>query len=396
MFQNEKLIEFINSNNSFLKVNALKTLVKRQKADATLIPEKKDEICLHFASKYYYSSFSPSFCAYAGYRAGFYGVGINDYATLKGYKEFRKACRILKTPYIYGYHLSCQPLFNEDRAIVYGYGVCYDVSSKLDKELGEFRERQKELTFKYLEKVNSRLKKYKIQVNKTELLKQSLYSKGGVLCEKHLFNAYAEKITAQFGKGQEMIDFIVKLLKIERDDKSLAFLLASENNFYVDDLTKVLFKNRDLFGVKETLTSVDEIIKLNEKYGVISSYKIKPMKYTQTELIEVCKTLKEKGFNGVTFDDRKIPKERLNDLNEFFIANDLMPISLYRMGMPRQTGRQDKMQDVLFDTALAIIGNGISSAYSISDAMFGKTTLQNCPDLKTRIEIFKNVGRKGR
>ena len=120
------------------------------------------------------------------------------------------------------------------------------------------------------------------------------------------------------------------------------------------------------------------------------------MKYTQTELIEVCKTLKEKGFNGVTFDDRKIPKERLNDLNEFFIANDLMPISLYRMGMPRQTGRQDKMQDILFDTALAIIGNGISSAYSISDAMFGKTTLQNCPDLKTRIEIFKNVGRKGR
>ncbi len=396
MFQSEKLIEIINKNNSFLKANALKSLVKRQKNDASLIPDGKKEICLHYASKYYYSSCTPSFCAYAGYRAGFFGVGINDYASLKGYKEFRKASRILKIPYTYGYHLACKPLFNEERAIVYGYGVCYDVSSKLNKDLEVYREKQKELSFKYLQKLNSRLSKYKIQVSKKDVLKQSLYNKGGVLSEKHVFNCFAEKIIDKYGKGKDMIDFIVKIFKIEKDDKNLAFLLNSQNDFFIDDLTKILFKRRDVFGIKEDFTTVDEIIALNKKYGAISSYKIKPMKFTIEELESMCALLKEKGFNAVTFDDRKIHNEKLDELNEFFLSKDLMPISLYRMGMPRQTGRATKMADVLFDTALAVIGNSISTAYSVSDGMFAITTVQKCPNLKKRIELFKNVGRKGR
>ncbi len=396
MIQNEKLIEIINANNSFLKASALKALVKRQKSDASLIPNETSDICLHYASKYYYSSCSPSFCAYAGYRAGFYGVGINDYASVGGFKEFRTASRILKIPYTYGFHLACKPLFDEDRAIVYGYGVCYEVSKNLNNDLSIYRERQKNIAFKYLQKVNSRLSKYKIQVTKNEVIKQSLYKKGGALSEKHVFNCFAEKIIKKFDKEQEMVDFIVKLLKIDGNDKDLAFLLSSQNKFFIDDLTKILFNNREVFGVKEELASVDEIVALNGKYGIISSYKIKPMNFTQPELEKVCEVLIEKGFNGVTFDDRKIPKDNLNSLIEFFISKGLMPISLYRLGMPRQTGRVGEIHKTLFDTALAVIGNSVSSAYSISDAMFGETTLQKCPDLKTRIELFKNVGRKGR
>lgn len=396
MVQNEKLIEFINGSNSCLKVKALKTLVKRQKTDASLIPDKKDDVCMHYASTYYYSSYSPSFCAYAGYRAGNFGVGINDYASVGGFKEFRKASRILKIPYAYGYHIACEPLFKEDRAIVYGYGVCYGVSKSLNNDLKIYREKQKEIAFKYLEKVNARLSKYEIQVTKDEVLKQSLYKKGGVISEKHVFNLFAEKIISKLGKGKDMVDVFVKILKIEGDNKDLEFLLESKNTFYVDDLTKILFNNRDVFAVKEDLVLADEIININKKYGIISSYKIKPTNFDKEGLLKACQLLKEKGFNAVTFDDRKIPSDKLDDLIKFFISNDLMPVSLYRMGMPRQTGRKDDMPKTLFDTALAIIGNGISTAYNISDAMFGETTMQRCPDLKTRIEIFKNVGRKGR
>lgn len=396
MVQNEKLIEIINGSNSCLKINALKALVKRQKTDASLIPNKKEDVCVHYASKYYYSSFSPSFCAYAGYRAGNFGVGINDYASVGGFKEFKKASKILNIPYTYGYHLACEPLFKEDRAIVYGYGVSYEVSKSLNKDLEVYREKQKEIAFKYLEKVNSRLNKYKIQVTKKEVLKQSLYKKGGVLSEKHVFNVFAEKIIAKYGKGKEMVDLVVKILKIDNENKELAFLLESQNTFYADDLTKILFNNRDVFAVKEDLVLASEIININKKYGVISSYKIKPTNFDEQGLLKACEILKEKGFNAVTFDDRKIPSDKLDAIVDFFISNGLMPISLYRMGMPRQTGRQGDMPSILFDTAIAVIGNGISTAYNISDAMFGETTIQKCPDLKTRIELFKNVGKKGR
>jgi hypothetical protein len=349
---------------------------------------------VHYASKYYYSSFSPSFCAYAGYRAGNFGVGINDYASVGGFKEFKKASKILNIPYTYGYHLACEPLFKEDRAIVYGYGVSYEVSKSLNKDLEVYREKQKEVAFKYLEKVNSRLNKYKIQVTKNEVLKQSLYKKGGVLSEKHVFNVFAEKIISKYGKGKEMVDLVVKILKIDNENKELAFLLESQNTFYADDLTKILFNNRDVLAVKEDLVLASEIIKINKKYGVISSYKIKPTNFDEQGLLKACEILKEKGFNAVTFDDRKIPSDKLDALNEFFISNGLMPISLYRMGMPRQTGRHSAPPKILFETSLAVIGNAKSTAYNIEDGMFTKTTIERCSDLKTRIELFSNIGKR--
>ena len=394
MFQSEKLIEIINSDNTLFKNKALKRLLALEKLNSALTPVVSEEVCLHYASNFYYSQYTPYCCAYAGYRAGFFGVGVSDYASLRGYKDFRQASQILNMPYTYGYHLECQGLFGEERSVAYGYGVSYEQSTCLDKELEKYRQIKIDLAYNYIQKINSRLNKYNIKITKKEVIKNSKFKKSGLITEKNVFRVLAEKLLGVFGKGESLVEFLTSNLKVDSNLEDLIFLKEVENKFIQDDLTKILYNNRKIFKVKENFPTAKEIVRLNEKYGVITSYKLKPKKYSLTELEKICDTLTSLGFNAVTFDDRKLTNEKLDEVINLFISKNLLPISLYRMGMPRQTGRHSAPPKILFETSLAVIGNAKSTAYNIEDGMFTKTTIERCSDLKTRIELFSNIGKR--
>lgn len=393
MFQSGKLIEIINSDNTIFKNKALKRLLAKEKTDAELVPMVKEEVCLHYASNFYYSQYTPYCCAYAGYRAGFFGVGVNDYASLRGYKDFQKASKILNIPYAYGYHVECQGLFGEDKSVVYGYGVSYNQSINLDKELEKYRQLKIDLAFTYIEKINSRLNKYGVKITKKDVIKKSKYKKSGILSEKNVFRVLAEKLLSIFGAGEQLVEFITSNLKIESSEDIL-FLKESENKYIVDDLTKILYNNRKIFKVKENFPLAKEIVRLNEKYSVITSYKLKPNKYSSVELEKICDTLVSLGINAVTFDDRKLEEDKLNEVIDLFISKNLLPISLYRMGMPRQTGRHTLQSKILFESSLAVIGNAKSTDVNVEDGMFTRSTVERCKDLKTRIELFSNIGKR--
>lgn len=390
MLQTERLINALTTSPKFLRTTILKMLLKIEKKDQTLISSDKKRIILNFASNYYYSLYSPTLCAFVAYRSGLSAVGINDYASLSSAKEFVKACKILNIPYSLGYHAECVPLFNEKRASCYVYGVPYNQIKKLNAELSSVREEKKDHVEALVKKINSRLKKYGICLSVKEVISSSLYHKGGAVTEKHVAKALSKKLLAAYS-GQNLIDFLANALKIETTAEEKECLLAENNKYLLEDLTRVLYNNVYVFKAGETLRDAEELITINKNYGAITAYKLRIKKFDEEFLNYAVAELKNRNFEAVCFDDTCLSEEDALKTIEFLLSKDVLPVLVDRMGMPRQVIEKGDMNEVAFDCMRAVVGSGISANFDLDDGILGVNTLLKCPSLKKRIDLFKKI-----
>ena len=240
MFQTERLINALNESPVFFRKSILKTLLKHVADDKTLVQTPKKRVALNFASKYYYSLYSPSMCAYTAYRSGLYAVGVNDYASLASAKEFSKACSVLKLPCVIGYHAECVPLFNELQASCYTYGIPLNRVKLVENDLKAIRFEKKERVEALVKKINSRLKKYSVNLSISEVTFASSYYKGGAVTEKHVANILSKKIIEKFKIGNEIINFLQTVLKITVEESEKECLVLENNKYLLEDLTRVI------------------------------------------------------------------------------------------------------------------------------------------------------------
>ena len=391
MLQTERLINALNESPAFLRKSILKLLIKQEKYDKSLTPTIKNRVALNFASSYYYSLYSPSMCAYTAYRLGLKAVGVNDYASLASSKEFKKACKVLNMPYVLGYHAECEPLFNEVKASCYTYGVPFTKIKLIEKELKLIRVEKKEYVEALVKKINSRLKKYSIFVPILEVMASSTYLQGGAVTEKHVAKILAKKIIERFKTGEEIINFLTTVLKINVASEEKDYLTLSNNKYLNEDLTRVIYNNVHVFKAGETLRDASELLSLDEITGAITAYKLRLKNFDKNFILNAISTLKGKNFNAVAFSSDALTETETNEIANLFIENDLLPIVVDRAGMPRQVIDAKPMNETLYNSAKAVIGNAVSSSVSVDDGMFRKNTISKCPSLLKRIEIFKNV-----
>ena len=391
MLQTERLINALVDSPRFLRAKILKMLLKLEESDKSLVPTKKDKVVLNFASNYYYSLYSPSLCAYTAYRAGLKAVAVNDYASLSAGKEFFKACKVLGLPCSIGYHAECVPLFNEKKASCYVYGIAHNQIKNLNEELKPIREEKKQHVEALVKKINSRLKKYSINVPILEVMASSNYLKGGAVTEKHVAKVLAKKIIEKFNSGEEIVNFLSSVLKINVLDTDIDYLTLANNKYLSEDLTRVIYNNIHVFKAGETLREASELLSLDKLTGGITAYKLRLSSFDEEFIKNVAGVLKDKNFTAVAFDDAVFTNEETNKITSLFLENGLLPIAVNRMGMPRQIIKAGDMNETLYDIAKAVLGSAISASFDIGDGMFGLNTLSKCPDLKTRIELFKNV-----
>lgn len=391
MLQTEKLINALSESPIFIRKLILKRLLKYEKVDKTLIPTPKNRVALNFASKYYYSVLSPSHCAYIAYRSGLQGASINDYASLTCAKEFVTACEVLKLPYTLGYHAECVPLFNEKQASCYTYGIPYNRIKSIEKDLADIRSEKKDHIEALVKKINSRLKKYKINISLLEVLASSTYFKGGAVTEKHVCNVLAKRIIDLYKTGESIIGFLNTVLKIELNQTEKDCILSSDNKYLNEDVTRVIYANVSVFKAGETLREATEFFKINKKCGGITAYKLRIKGYNEEDLIAKISLLKDKNFEAVAFDDTSLTSEDSDKVVNLLLDNGILPIAVNRMGMPRQVLLSGNMNEKLYSVMLAVIGSSISCSCDVDDGIFGVNTLLKCPSLSKRIELFKNI-----
>ena len=391
MFQTEKLINALNESPVFLRKHVLKLLLKSKESDSSIVSSPKNRSVLNFASKYYYSLYSPSMCAFIGYRHGVNSVAINDYASLASAKEFSDACKILNLSYALGYHAECVPLFNETQASCYTYGVPLNRVKFIEQDLKNIRVEKREHIEALVRKINSRLKKYDINLSFLEVLKSSSYLFGGAVTEKHTANILAKKLIDKLVDGEKIVEFLSTVLKISVDDAEKDFLTSKNNKFLAEDLTRVIYSNIGVFKAGETLREAEELLALDKLSGGITAYKLRFKTFNEEFFKNAAVTLKRKGFNAVAFDETSLSSTEVEKTVALFLSENLLPISVSRMGMPRQTVETTDMNETLYNSARAVIGNAISASYDVADGLFGENTIKKCQNLLKRIELFKNI-----
>ena len=66
------------------------------------------------------------------------------------------------------------------------------------------------------------------------------------------------------------------------------------------------------------------------------------------------------------------------------------------MSMPRQVINSGDMNEELFQTSLSLVGHEISAVCDEKDGLFGENTIAKVEDLPSRVQLFANIGRKGK
>ena len=392
MINKEKLLKSLEGKGAIAKSSSLKKLIKLESVNPELVPVQKELVPLHFASNVYYSLYSPTMCAYYAHKSGCFAVAINDYATVKGYKELKKACEILSMPYACGYHIDCKPLFGEKKGVVYGYGVAYNDYKNLTLELNDVRTKKQRGIVKIIENVNKFISLYGITIPVKAVIK----GKNNVITEKNVAKVLAEILVKKFGKEEKLLDFLKTVLKIDSCENDLRFIKEQENSYFEEDLAKVIYTKCLLLKSKDKKDDCKKFIEINNKYGVISAYRLEIKNFDEKQLKLYVDTLLEKGFNAVSFKCNDIDKEELDKIVDYFMDRGLLAISLYKLGLPRQLMPIMEESSKLYLNSLAVIGNAISVNCDKDDGLFGINTINNCESLNKRVELFANIvkGRK--
>ncbi len=395
MRNKEKLTDALNHNSLHRKRFALKQLVKIEKTNQEHIPVVKNIVPLHFSSFKSYSLYSPTMCAYIAHRSGAFGVGICDYATLSYAQEFKKACEILNSPYTCGYRVDGKPIFDgETKTVLYGLGIPVEFEEYYSELFKIERDKKTKSTLKLIEKVNSNLQGQGITVNVKELQKEAK-KHGTIFTEKHVAKNLAENIVDAFGKGKGLLEFIDKYMGIVSCEDETRFLHESENMYFTEDLAKVIYVNYLKPMLDSEDTDLTSFIKLNEKLGVISSCGLEIKEYNEEELTKIVKVLRKNGFESVTIRNKLLSEEDYLKIVKFFNDNEMITISMYGVGLPRQIVPTTAL-DVDFKSSLAVIGNSVSIAYDKKDGLFTNRTISKCPNLEKRLVLFANIGKRGK
>ena len=115
----------------------------------------------------------------------------------------------------------------------------------------------------------------------------------------------------------------------------------------------------------------------------------------EEELTKIVKTLRKNGFNSVTIRNKLLTEEEYLKIVNFFSENEMLTISMYGVGLPRQHVPTSAL-DVDFKSSLAVIGNSVSIAYDKKDGLFTNRTISKCPNFEKRLVLFANIGKRER
>lgn len=409
MLNTEKLISLLNDKRPRKRRRVFKKLIKREESEkreadkaaidgeaikSVAASAKKPfaPVTLNTATSYYYSRYSPSLAAYLAHVNDVAVIGVNDYATVKGFKEFKFAADIARLKYVYGYHAEVKPLFNEDYAVVYSYAVPFSSAKELQRDLEPIRKIKYDYCKFVISEINKRLKKTKIRLSESDVIKNSEFLSGGAVTEKHVARVAAKILSEKIG-ADKAVGFLTETFKLQLTDDETRYLSDADNEYIVEDAARILGEQIRKRFKCENLSPVKSLVAINDKYGVITAYKLKIRTLDEEDLIKKCAALKGAGVSAVAFNGKYLSDEDLSRAYEIIYDNELIPIEIVRAGMVRQNVHLTSASDKQLDVAYLLVGSAITAAYGADESFTGKSFATDS-DFKKKVEVFINAGKE--
>lgn len=420
---NEKLIAQLNDNDVKKRLAALAEI--KRLTDAGVLPAPADTLYVnnHIHTQYSFSPYSPTKALYMAWQAGLKTAGIMDHDSVSGIREFIEAGKIIGMPVTCGFEcrvdmsktrLNGKKINNPDQnsvAYVAVHGIPHQNIEKLNKFLAPYRKHRNERNKKMCENITALVAPYGLELDfERDVLPLSRYNEGGSVTERHILYGLAKKVTEKYTTPSKVVDFFKNEMKIEISPKVEAQILAGNEtpDFYEYDILGALKSNMvEKFYIDATdeCPDVKDYLSICHECGGISAYAYlgdvvdsvtgdkKAQKFEDNYLDLLFDELKSLGFDAVTYMPTRNTEAQLKRIMEYCDKYDLFQISGVDINSPRQQFICKELDNPLYshliDATYALIGAENAASVSIDDAMFSDKTKEAIPDLKQRIDFYK-------
>lgn len=419
-----KYIDDLNNGDKNIRIESLKKLKNTIDSGKIERPGKGNDVNNHIHTTYSFSPYSPSKAVWMAYNAGLETAGIMDHDSISGALEFADAGKIMGMASTVG--LECRADFsdtplngktinNPDQdsiAYVAIHGVPHTKIDMINQYFAPFREKRNIRNASMVDRINKILKPYGIYIDFDNDVKPlSMCHEGGSITERHILYALSLKLVKEFGRGKELVGFLKNTLKLGISGKVEGYLLDPENPFYEYDLLGGLKSDMvPLFYIeaREECPGIKDVSKLCRETGSILAYPYlgditdsvtgdkKSKKFEDGYLDLLFDTIKDIGFNAVTYMPSRNTMEQLKRVKSMCDKYGLFQISGEDINSPRQpficTAARDKEFSNLYDSTWALIGHEIAATRDIECGMFSESTVKEHPDLNERVAVFKKIG----
>lgn len=410
----EQLLEIISDQDASadLRLDALRKIEKPR------ISDKCEYVNNHIHTSFSFSPYTPTSAVYYAASAGLSTAGIMDHDSVGGCEEFIEAGRIIGMPVTVGFEcrtsvkgtaLEGLRLNNPDQksvAYVTLHGIPHSMLNKCAEILAPLSAKRNERNVKMCAKI-SELCGIELDFEK-DVLPLSQYKNGGSVTERHVLYALAKKIVSD---DRESSVKKVEELTVPMTEKTRNKLLEAPDDFYTYDVLGILKSHlveKIYVDAEEELMHITDFTKLAHEVGGICAYAYlgdvtesptgdkKAQKFEDDYLDELFESLKNFGFDAVTYMPSRNTKEQLDRIIELCNKHQFFQISGEDINSPRQSFTCPAMAAYpdLFDSTYALIGHEIAATADISNGMFTQKTINIMPSLVERTALYADIGRK--
>ncbi|MBQ2307722.1 MAG: PHP domain-containing protein [Clostridia bacterium] len=398
----EYLIERLNNKDVLVRLEALRGLKRMIDAGEIPAPVSGEDVNNHIHTTYSFSPYSPTKAVWMAYNAGLKTAGIMDHDSLSGAREFIEAAKIVGILSTIGVECRASmkdtPIFDrrinnpDQNGVAYMalHGVPHQNIDEVIDFFKPYSAARNERNRKMVANINALTEHVGIVLDfDRDVVPLSNSFLGGSVTERHLLFALAKKITARFGKGAAVVDFLENDLRIGISAKVKGFLLDETNDVYEYDLLGALKSNmveKFYIDADAECPPVREVLALGRRIGAISAYAYlgdvgdsvtgdkKTQKFEDSYIGLLFDTIKGLGFNAVTYMPSRNTMDQLRRVRSMCDLYGLFQISGEDINSPRQKficeAQRNPEFSNLHDATLRLIRHEAEATEDITKAMF--------------------------
>lgn len=402
MTKKEYYIDRLNNKDVLVRLDALKELKKMIDKGEIDAPVSGEDVNNHIHTTYSFSPYSPAKAVWMAYTAGLKTAGIMDHDSLSGAREFIEAGKIVGIMTTIGTECRASmkgtPLFDrrinnpDQKGVAYMalHGIPHQNIDVVIDFFKPYSEARNERNRRMIENINALTGHVGISLDfDRDVVPLSNSFLGGSVTERHLLFALSKKITARFGKGAKVVEFLEKDLNMPLSAKVRGFLLDENNDVYEYDLLGALKSNmveKFYVDADKECPPVKEIIALGRKIGAISAYAYlgdvgdsvtgdkKAQKFEDDYIDLLFDTIKDLGFNAVTYMPSRNTMDQLRRVRNLCDRYGFFQISGEDINSPRQKFICEAQRNPEFanlhDATLRLIRHESEATENIEKAMF--------------------------
>ncbi len=407
------------------RLEALSEIMKKVKNGEIDRPEEGIFVNNHIHTSYSFSPYTPTSALYYAWRAGLRTAGIMDHDSVGGTREFIRAGEIIGMLTTCGFecrvNVEGTPLIgkktnNPDQfscSYLTMHGIPHQSIDKVESVLKGVREKRNIRNRKMCRKITELTGDFGIELDfDKDVYPLSKADEGGSVTERHICFGLTKKITSKYTDRGEVCDFIENLCGVKMSEKTRNKIIGAPDNFYEYDILGVLKSSLvEKFYVPATdeCMNIRDFTKFAKEVGAISAYPYlgdvgesptgdkKAQKFEDEYLDMLFDTIKDCGFNAVTYMPSRNTDEQLSRIMKLCADNGFFQISGEDINSPRQSFICEALTKYphLMTSTYALIGHEMAATKDLKNAMFSDETAAKYHDLDTRIKIYSDYALNG-